>query len=251
MNMESSGEFLTYEFGTGQDMIVVLPSLMDSFKSCLDSQSILKRTWEKLASKYRLLFISRPDQMPYKTTESIAEALIELIPKCKAIIGISMGGLIAQHVLNKAPNITSNLILAMSCSQQSNSEIKILENWLSLSNDENWEELQKSTLEVIYNKPFKANSSMKLVVAKPRTKQLLVNSIDACISHNSSSFIGNIDIKCLVIACEYDALFPLEQMKLFTSSLKNSILYVLENASHGLHGKYLTEMQTRIDEFLD
>ncbi|MCO4781536.1 MAG: alpha/beta hydrolase [Candidatus Cloacimonetes bacterium] len=246
----STNKFLSYEFGEGEDLIVVLPSLMDSFKSCLDNQKTLNRTWKTLSKEYRILFISRPQDMTFESIEQIASTIIEYIPRCKAIIGISMGGLIAQHIINKDPNITDHLILAMSCSHQLDTELSILKNWLAFAQQDDWTSLQQSTLEVIYNKPYNPDNGLRLIAPKPRSKQLLVNSIKACIHHNSTDFIRNIETKTLIIACEFDRLFPLDQMKLFTTSMKNSMLYILKDASHGMHGKILTEMQCEVRKFL-
>ncbi|PCJ18571.1 MAG: hypothetical protein COB02_10555 [Candidatus Cloacimonadota bacterium] len=239
------------EFGQGEKLIVILPSLMDSFKSCLDNEKILKRQWRDLAQSHRLMFISRPNKLNLTTSQNIAKMIVPQIPKCDLMIGISMGGLIAQHLINIKPDICKKLVLAMSSDKQNSDEINTLLEWQELSENENWQDLQKSTLEVIYNKPYKPESGLRLIVPKPRSKSLLVNSIKACISHNSSEFIAKIKQKTLIIACEFDRLFPLQELNLLSKKMMNAKLFVILGASHGLHGDSMKQLQKSVDQFLN
>ncbi|MCJ8345573.1 alpha/beta hydrolase [bacterium] len=243
--------FPSLEFGEGKKLIVILPSLMDSFKSCIQNEKIIKRQWKNLASHYRLLFISRPDDLVHSCTKEIARSMMEVIPQCEALIGISMGGLIAQHVIDLDPDRVNHLILAMSSSKQHSSEVETLKKWLEMAQVEDWAALQKSNLEVIFNKPYDENSGLRLIVPKPRTKILLTNSIKACIAHDSSDFIYNSNQRTLIAACEFDRLFPLKDLETMSQKMKRAELFTIFGASHGMHGDYLDQLQLKVDQFIN
>ena len=61
-----------------------------------------------------------------------------------------------------------------------------------------------------------------------------IKAVDACLNFDVENELDNIDVPTLILAGQYDEIFPVDMQKELQSKIKNSKLIVFENTKHNL-----------------
>lgn len=105
-------------FGTGGKVLVMLPGLGDGLRSVKGTALPMAFAYRAFAKEFTVYAFSRKNGLPqgYTTREMAADQAkaMELLGIPKAdILGVSMGGMIAQYLAIDYPEKVSKLILAV------------------------------------------------------------------------------------------------------------------------------------------
>ena len=100
-------------FGTGEKTLILLPGLGDGLRTVKGTALPMALYYRSLAKDFTVYLFSRKTKLPegYTTREmarDLKDAMAELgIPKA-FLVGVSMGGMIAQHFAADYPEMTEN-----------------------------------------------------------------------------------------------------------------------------------------------
>lgn len=104
-------------FGKGEDTLIMLPGLGDGLATVKGMAAALAFTYRMYAEKYRVYILSRKNRMPegYSTKDMAddqAEAMRVLGIRRAKVLGVSQGGMIAQHLAADHPKLVEKPVLA-------------------------------------------------------------------------------------------------------------------------------------------
>lgn len=123
-------------FGRGDDVFVILPGL--SVKSVLGSAAAIVRQYAAIAEKFTVYLFDRRREIPSSYTveemaSDTAEAMDALGLHGVCLFGASQGGMIAQVIAIKRPELVTKLILGSSAARVADGQFEVLDRWIELS----------------------------------------------------------------------------------------------------------------------
>jgi 3-oxoadipate enol-lactonase len=193
------------------------------------------------------------------TQELHAEDLSLLLQKLdmdKAhIIGLSNGGMIAQHFALKYPERTGALVLVDTCSYVGKLLELTVHSWIKATeaggNDLRYDVL----LPQIFSENFIENNealikNMKEFSSEINSPRAVINLAKASISHDLRSEVSKIKSPTLIIAGEEDILISPKYSKILHDEIENSELVILKDCAHVPPIEKPTEFNSIVLEFL-
>ena len=142
-----------FRFGSGERAFVILPGL--SIQSVLLSKEAVAQGYASLAEYYTIYVFDRREDLPDPYTvedmaEDTAEAMKELGLKDTFLFGASQGGMMAQVIAIRHPELVAKLVLGSTSSHVLNSQYEVLDQWVRLAEQKDREQLYLDFGEKIY-----------------------------------------------------------------------------------------------------
>lgn len=205
----------------------------------------------------------KPD-IPY-TMEMMADDTIGLLDSIGIdvahILGVSMGGFIAQNIALRYPERIISLILA--CTQCGSTQ-QIAPDPEVLAYLSDFERMQRLTVEErarqllshIVSQQFIDNNPdiVKQFVVKradyPTPPHGLTRQWEAIAGHATYDRLPEIKAPTLVIAGDADKLLPVENSRILADRIPNAELVLLENMGHGFFIEAADEVHKTVIDFL-
>lgn len=249
-------------FGGGDRPLVIVPGLSDALQGDTSPrfvQLLLERYYMRaFADEFDVHVVSRPRELPEDvTTRELAAEYATVIAEIGPadVLGISMGGLIAQYLGIDHPENVQNLIFAVSGPQLSESGRRIVSDWLDAARDGRWGEVYLGTVEATYSSAarraaYGALLKLPRVVREPPYPEDFIASATACLEHDSSGDIDAIDTRTLVIGGEEDVLFAADDLRRMATRMPTAELRLFEETGHGVYEERRSEFSTAVTSFL-
>ncbi|HSE83751.1 MAG TPA: alpha/beta fold hydrolase [Thermodesulfobacteriota bacterium] len=235
-----NGINLNYELdGEGPTVVFIIGLTMDVNGWFLQVQPF--------SEKYRVLRYDcrgqgqsdKPD-MDY-SQEMHADDLKSLMDKLGIqkthVIGISNGGMIAQHFTLRYPEKVGALVLADTCSYIDVLLNLIVQSWIKAAETGGSELRYDVSLPVIFSEDFLRQNLSNIQLMKEfsinnNPPRAVINLANACLKHNVNDRISDIKAPTLILYGEEDILIPLKYSKLLHEKIKGSRLVILKNCGH-------------------
>lgn len=201
------------EFGAGVKPLIILPGLADGLKSVRGQAMALAFLYRQFAKKYKVYFFSRKDDIEegYSLKDMAVDQKIALeqlgITKC-CMMGVSQGGMIAQHFAIDYPDMVEKLILAVSASRVNDTMRRGLNTWMEYAKNNDYASLMIDTLNKSYS-PKKSRTYRLLYplisrVGKPQSFARFLTQADACLKHNTYHELHRIACPTLIVGGDSD-----------------------------------------------
>lgn len=121
-----------FDFGEGEKKFILLPG--SSMTSILDSEDGVKALFSPYTEDYHIYVLDVPEDLDSVTSidqfaDIIADALSALKVDEAEVYGASMGGMIAQKLAIRYPNLVHSLTLASSMSRNNEMSKKVFSKW--------------------------------------------------------------------------------------------------------------------------
>ncbi len=162
------------------------------------------------------------------------------------LMGVSMGGMIAQNFVLKYPEKVKTLILlATSAFYKSELANPIIEEYRAIMQDLDLEEGFKRKLNLMFSESFIKRVNEDKVLSDSLYEQLMVKSVSnaswqdlsnraaAIRAHDTYDSLHDITQPTLIIHGTADKFIPLDDAKLLNEKIPNSKLSILDNLGHG------------------
>jgi len=184
---------------------------------------------------------SKPD-MPYSIklfSEDLSGFLKELgIPRTH-LIGLSLGGAIAQQFILDHPEKIRSLILLSTFSYSDPHLQEILINLKTAITKGGFPAFFDEAIKLVVSPEFRSANADAIAELKERSIQInspkaLLRLIDACLNFNVKDRISQISIPTLIISGREDALTPLHSAEHIHRSIKGSKWKIMEGVGHNL-----------------
>jgi 3-oxoadipate enol-lactonase len=157
------------------------------------------------------------------------------------LLGVSMGGMIAQELAALAPERVRTLTLAVTYSAGSAYSRRVAEVWAArvrqISREQHIDELMLlNHSEGFYDNPDMVEFIRTAMLNNPHPQppEAFGRQLAACSRHDMRDRLGSLTMPTHVIGGEYDVLIPVWKQRELAPLIPGAKLTVLEGAPHGL-----------------
>jgi pimeloyl-ACP methyl ester carboxylesterase len=238
------GELPFVRLGEGTKTLVVLPGLGDAFQDVRAWAKSSARFYRPFARDFTLYFISRKRGMPAGYTirqmaRDYARALKEYIGPAH-VMGISMGGYIAEDLAADYPEMVQRLIIASSSHRPGPNGPELGRRWSAWAREGSWHNVCREFASVTFNGYRKVYYEylvplfVRLRRQRPSHPSDFLISVQACLSHDATDRLAAIRAPTLVIAGTRDGFFPESLIRETAARIPDARLHLINGWGHGV-----------------
>ena len=240
----------------GGDKLVILPGV--SLKSVMGSAQAIVSAYSVLAGKYDIFLFDHIAEEPEgydiaAMAEDTVSAFDELGLNRAHIMGVSMGGMVAQMIAIKAPGKVSSLILCSTAMDTSHADKSVFEKWRSLAKHKKTDELMAAFGESVYTPAFYERYKDFIIASGEGATDTdfsnFLISLDAVTGFDVKEELKNISCPAFVIGADEDKIFAVQSAYELANLLKCEC-YVYEGYGHAVYDE-APDYLTHIDDFLE
>ena len=245
-------------FGRGEKTLILLPGLGDALSTVKGTALPMALMYRIFAKDYTVYMFSRKNHLPagYTTREMArdqAEAMEQLGIQKADLLGVSMGGMIAQHLAIDFPEKVGKLVLTVTCARSNPVLIESVEEWIALAKAEDAAGFMDSNLRRLYSEDYyRKNKWMAPIVGiltKPKSYDRFFIQAEACLNHDASENLWRIKSPTLIIGGGKDLALGGEASKEIAAVIPGAELVMYEQWGHSLYEEE-KDFNKRVLEFL-
>jgi 3-oxoadipate enol-lactonase len=246
--------------GDGDESVVLVPGLGlpgAAWTSVIDL--LLERGYRVVTIDPRGSGQSEKPDAPY-TGDLVAEDLRAVIDALEAeavhLVGLSMGGMIAQDFALRFPTRVKSLVLLSTFAAPDEWFIRLFEARRELISRVGILDHFRIYLMFIFSPvafrtiPHVIDRVEKGLHEHPPDTQAYLRQIDYCLAHDCSTELHGLDVRTLVISGTHDFLTPAALGKQLAEAIPGAEYAEVDGASHGLWLEMPERLVGLIDEFI-
>ena len=231
-------------FGKGARVLLMLPGLGDGLRTVKGTALPMALLYRRFARQYTVYAFSRREPMAAgMTTRDMAaeqaQAMEALGIDRADILGVSMGGMIAQWLAIDHPHRVGKLILTVTCAEQNPVLRESIREWIDLAKAGDHAGFMDSNLRRIYSERYyRQNKWMTPLIGaltKPKSYDRFFIQADACLTHDARAELQSIQAQTLVIGGEKDLALGGEASKVLAAHIPGAALKMYPQWGHGLY----------------
>ena len=245
-------------FGKGTKNIIMIPGLGEALTSFKGLATPLSIMYKIFAKEYKVYIFSRRKKLPeiFSTKDmanDLAKAMEYLNIDNAHVIGVSQGGMIAQHFAINYPEKVEKLVLVVTTARKNRIMEECVDKWIRYANDKDFEAIMLDTAERSYVGKYLENSK-KISEAmgplgKNATYDRFISQAQACIEHDCFEELYKIKAQTLIIGAGKDKVLGMEGSLELAEKIKLSELYIYDEYSHGVY-EQAKDFNKRIFDYL-
>lgn len=246
------------QFGTGKKNLIMLPGLGDGLRTTKGTALPMALYYRSLAKEYTVYMFSRKAQLPEGSTtrdmaRDLKDAMEELGVKKASLVGVSMGGMIAQHFAADYPDMVEKLVLVVTCGRENPILLESLEEWVACARRNDHTALMDSNLRRIYSENYYRRNKWMVPITgaltKPKNYARFFVMAEACRTHNAWESLSVITAPTLVVGGEQDKSLGGEASRELAARIPGARLKMYPQWGHGLYEE-AKDFLTVVTEFL-
>lgn len=231
-------------FGTGKKNLIILPGLGDGLQTVKGTALPMALMYRIFAKSYTVYAFSRINVLPqgYTTRDMArdqAQAMECLGIGCADILGVSMGGMIAQHLAVDYPEKVGKLILVVTSLRLNPLLSESVEEWISLAQKGDHAAFMESNLRRIYSDDYYRKNKWMVpllgILTRPKSYDRFFVQADACLTHYAYGNLHQIKAPTLVIGGEKDLALGGDASREIAAMIPGAELLMYEQWGHGLY----------------
>ena len=173
------------------------------------------------------------------------------------LLGVSMGGAIAQEIALQAPDRIRTLTLAVTFPAGSAYARRLAEVWSARLREISYEQHVDELMLLNHSEGFYDHPEMVEFIRAamlnnphPQPPEAFTRQIAACGRHDARHRLGSLSMPTQVIGGEHDILVPVWKSKEIAELVPGSKLTILPGAPHGLSVERAEEFNTLVLDFI-
>lgn len=231
-------------FGTGPKMLIILPGLGDGLRTVKGTALPMGFMYHTFATDYTVWAFSRLSHLPegYTTRDMARDQAkaMELLGIQKAdVLGVSMGGMIAQHLAAEYPEKVGKLLLVVTAARPNPLLLEAVSEWTELARRGDHTAFMESNLRRIYSEDYyRKNKRMVPLLGKltkPTSYDRFLIQAEACCTHEAHDQLSKITAPTLVLGGEKDNCLGAEPSREIAARIPGAELKMYEQWGHGLY----------------
>ena len=231
-------------FGRGERALVMLPGLGDGLRTVKGTALPMSLMYRKLASQFTVYAFSRINDLPecYSTLDMARDqalAMRMLGIQRASVLGVSMGGMIAQHLAAEESALVDRLVLTVTAAEPHQTIQESVNEWISLAQQGNHAAFMDSNLKRMYTERYyrqnKWATPLSALLTKPKSYDRFFTQANACLSHNTVDRLPGIECPTLVIGGEKDRAISPDQSRKIAELIPHSTLRMYPDYGHALY----------------
>ena len=258
---EANGQTLYYEVhGEGEPLLLVMGLAADTMAWALQVPAFSAR-YKTVIFDNRDVGRSSMADGPYEITDMAADALaladaLEL--ESFHLVGVSMGGAIAQEIALAAPERIRSLTLAVTFAAGGAWARKLSETWSARVRQMSLEQRVDELMLLNLSEAFFENAEgvaflrdLMLQNPHPQSADAFARQLDASSRHNTRDRLSDLAMPIQVIGAEYDILVPFWKSRELSELIPDARLTVIDSSPHGANLERAEEFNRLVLEFVE
>jgi 3-oxoadipate enol-lactonase len=259
--IQANGQTLYYEVhGEGEPLLLVMGLAADTMAWALQVPAFSAR-YRTVSFDNRDVGQSSMAEGPYEITDMAQDTLaladaLEL--ESFHLVGVSMGGAIAQEVALAAPDRVRTLTLAMTWPRGGAWAAKLSELWSArvehMSREQRVDELMLLTLSEDFFENAEGVAWLRDLMLQnphPQSADAFARQLDASSRHDTRERLGSVAMPTHVIGAEHDILVPVWKSRELAELIPGARLSVVDAGPHGANLERAEEFNRLLLDFLD
>ena len=231
-------------FGSGNKTLIMLPGLGDGLTTVKGTALPMALMYRIFARDYTVYMFSRRNHLPQGHTtcdmaRDLKVAMDGLGIEKADLVGVSMGGMIAQHFAADYPKRLGKLVLVVTCSRPNPILTESVQEWIELARRGDHAAFMDSNLRRMYSDAYyRRNRWMAPLVGrltKPKSYERFLIQAEACLTHDASERLAEIHAPTLIIGGEQDHALGAEASWEMAAAIPGARLKVYPEWGHGLY----------------
>jgi len=231
-------------FGSGVRTLVMLPGLGDGLRTMKGTALPMALMYHAFVRDFTVYAFSRLTRLPEGyTTRDMArdqkDAMDALGIEMADIFGVSMGGMIAQHLAADYPEKVGKLILTVTSARPNPILMESVQEWMEQARQGDHTALMDSNLKKIYSDHYyRSNKWMIPIIGrltKPKSYDRFLVQADACLAHDAYDKLTSISAPTLVIGGEQDKALGGDPSRELAARIPGARLRMYEKWGHGVY----------------
>ena len=231
-------------FGSGARVLLMLPGLGDGLRTVAGTALPMALMYRKFSKRYTVYAFSRREPLAAGcTTRDMAadqaKAMEALGIDRADILGVSMGGMIAQWLAIDFPERVGKLILTVTCPEPNPILRESVQEWVGLAKRGDHVGFMDSNLRRIYSERYyRRNKWLTPLVGaltKPKSYGRFYRQAEACMTHDALAELPSIKAQTLVIGGEKDLALGGEASCVLAQHIPGAELRMYSKWGHGLY----------------
>lgn len=231
-------------FGSGKKNLIMIPGLGDGLRTDTKLAVFYAALYGKFAKEYTVYVFSQKNVMPErystrKMAKDMKEAMNILSIDKADVIGVSMGGMIAQHLAADYPEMVEKLVLVVSASRKNQYSQSSISGWIEMAKRGDYHKLMIDTLKKMYTKEYIDKNRWMMGVAgkigKPKSYERFITMGYACLYHDAYEKLGKIQAETFVIGGALDRTLGGKASEELAEKIPNAELKIYPQYGHALY----------------
>lgn len=177
-------------FGQGQRPFIILPGLSDGLKTVKKQAILLSFYYRQFSKDFRVYVFSRKNELEREcSTRTMAKdqnaALEKLGIEQAYVMGVSQGGMIAQHLAIHFPNRVKKLVIGVSLARQNKTIQRVVKKWIEMAEADDYRSLVIDTMEKTFTdqqlKNYRLFYPIISRIGKPTNFTRFLHQASACL----------------------------------------------------------------------
>lgn len=236
-------------FGSGEKVLIMLPGLGDGLTTVKGTALPMAVMYRIFAKDYTVYMFSRKNDLPAGVTtrdmaRDQAEAMEVLGIQKADVVGVSMGGMIAQHLAIDYPERIGKLVLAVTSARANPVLIDSVKEWMAHARMGDHTALMDSNVKKIYSDAYYRKNKWLVPVmgkvTKPKSYDRFLKQAEACLNHDAFHGLERIQAPTLVIGGEKDRVLGSEAAREIAARIPGAQLLMYEKWGHGVYEEETT-----------
>lgn len=256
-----SGSLPYVSFGTGPRPLIVLPGASDPFAGPIEGLSAwaLRYYYRRFTDSHTIYVVRRPRGMDDATTidsmaTDCAVAIDDRFDEPVDLLGLSMGGCIAQLVAAEHHGLVDRVVLAVSGCRLGERGTAIVDRWRGYAESNEWDVLYRESVALTYSgwRRFLYGAVGSIPGYSPAVPPIASDvrvTFDALCGFDACDRIGSIDAPTLVIGGDEDPFFPTTVLR-ETAERTGARLFLYPGGGHGVTDERKRSFESTVLEFM-
>lgn len=247
-------------FGTGKRNLILLPGLGDGLTTVKGTALPMALTYRLFARDFTVYMFSRKEPLSTGcTTEDMARDQVQAMDLLGIdqadVLGVSMGGMIAQQIAALYPQRVGKLVLAVTCARANDLLKQSVKLWTDLASRGDHTGLMDNNVRLIYSEDYYRKNKWLVPLmgklTKPRSYDRFLIQAAACSGHDCFQRLGDIRCPTLIIGGEKDAVIGSQPSRELAEHIPGSRLRIYPQWGHGVYEEEKTFNRTVLEFLLE
>ena len=237
-------DFLDYvRFGGGTKTLVMIPGLSDGLRTVRGLARPLALSYRELAKDFTVYMFSRAASGKAQSTREMAADLaaacaeLGLGPCC--VLGVSMGGMIAQYLALDHPELAEKLCLTVTAPGPNPTTRQVLARWMEMARAGDYRALMQDTADKSYTparaRLYRTVYSLPKLPGKPQSFHRFLGQAAACLSHDAAAELPALACPALIVGGAEDAIVTAAASRELHDLIPGSRLYIYDGLGHAAY----------------
>ena len=231
-------------FGNGEKTLIMIPGLGDGLRTGKKLAAFYALLYGKFAKDYTVYVFSQREKMTErystrKMAKDLKDAMVTLGIEKADVIGVSLGGMIAQHLAADYPKMVNKLVLVVTAARKNQYTQAAISGWIEMAKRGDYRKLMVDSLKKMYTKEYLEKNSWAMAVAgkigKPESYEHFITMAYACIYHDAYEKLSRIEAETFVIGGGLDRTLGAKASLELAEAIPNCTLKMYPQYGHALY----------------